>query len=207
MFNGDVIPWMLSSGTLGPDSSYDKRIHILEANTILNLDKKCWVVDKKVHHVNFANKYKSRNLAKNALKEALQNVLKNIALDNNKIMLPLSGGYDSRAILLFWGDKKSLKTITWGTRESCLDKDSDTVVAKELAEKYNVTNMFFTSFSGLKNIDEIFHRFIACGEGRIDQMAGYLDGMEMWKFFLKIIMNVFCVEMKFLVIPKGVMRV
>lgn len=97
----------------------------------------------------------------------------------------LSGGFDSRAILCFLkSNKKSsekFKTITWGLSESINEKGNDAKVAAELARTLNVQHSYFHTDISHEPIEQIIDRFILCGEGRIDQLAGYMDGLEIWR--------------------------
>ena len=43
--NNDAVRWMLSSGTLGPENSWDKRIKPIQGNTIVSLDRKNWEIN------------------------------------------------------------------------------------------------------------------------------------------------------------------
>lgn len=184
-FNDMVIPWMLSSGTLGPGYSYDRRLSMLEPNSLLSLNKKEWKLKKDMKQLELKNIYPSKLEAKNELKRILDSVFENFNIDNDKFVLPLSGGYDSRAILLFLNDKKNLRTITWGAKESLDDEENDAYIAKSLAAKYEIEHKYFESFKADVAIKETLDRFLATSEGRIDHVGGYLDGMAMWKSFFE----------------------
>lgn len=184
-FDDNVIPWMLSSGTLGPGFSYDKKIKMLKPNTIISFNKKEWVLKIDTKEIKLENKYKTTKQAKKKLHESLEKTFEKLNLDTSKFVLPLSGGYDSRGILLLLKSKTGLKTITWGTKESREIKENDAFIAKQLANKYNVENIFFESFVSVISINEVLNRYLICSEGRIDNIGGYLDGMEMWKSFFE----------------------
>lgn len=185
-FNENVIPWMLSSGTIGPGFSYDKRIKIMGPNSIITLDKYKWKLNVDKKEIYLSNKYSSIEEAKNALNTALEQTFNKLEIDNNKYVLPLSGGYDSRAIFIFLKNKKGLKTITWGVKESQFIDDNDACIAKQLSKKYDVENLFFESYKNDLPIKDVLNRFIDCSEGRIDHLGGYMDGLKMWKDFFEI---------------------
>lgn len=180
-FNENVVPWMLSSGTPGPGLSYDKRIHMLEPNTLVTLDKNNWSVsiDEKLFEIKKCNI--EREKAKQLLHNALKTSFDSFSFDNEKIGLPLSGGYDSRAILLYLNNKNGLRTITWGTSGSRNVPSNDAFIAKELSDSFGLNNYFFESYNENVPLKEVLSRFINCSEGRIDHVRGYLDGMKMWK--------------------------
>jgi len=184
-FNDNVIPWMLSTGTIGPKFSYDKNLNILSPNTIITLNKKEWILNIDSKEIKLENKYKTIKEAKKKLHESLEKTFEKFYLDTNKFVLPLSGGYDSRGILLFLKNKIGLKTVTWGAKKSRGIEENDAFIAKQLANKYNVDNIFFESFNAVISINIVLNRYLICSEGRIDNIGGYLDGMEMWKSFFE----------------------
>jgi hypothetical protein len=106
-------------------------------------------------------------------------------LDFSQWYLPLSGGVDSRGILCLLtgipGGAANLKTITWGTEDSYQDTERDAYVAKELADYYKVSNTYYHTDLADGDVEQIFNRFIKLGEGRIDHIAGYMDGFHIWK--------------------------
>lgn len=74
-----------------------------------------------------------------------------------------------------------LKTITWGLSESINENGNDAKVAAELAQTLNVQHSYFHTDISREPIEQIIDRFILCGEGRIDHLAGYMDGLEIWR--------------------------
>ncbi len=184
-FDARIIPWMLASGTIGPGFSYDKRLQMVKANSLITLDKASWTIDIDTKKIKLNKFNGSKCDAKRILIETLEHVFTNLQLDKSKFILPLSGGYDSRGILLFLTNINRLKTVTWGSAESRNNKESDSFIAKELAEKLQVENVFFESYNSSTPIKEILSRFLICSEGRIDHIGGYLDGMQMWKTFFE----------------------
>lgn len=185
VFNEQVIPWMLSSGTPGPGLSYDKRIKMVEPNSLVTLDKIKWTVTIEENTIRIDNKYTDRAVAKRAIHEALQSTFNRFHFDFNKVGLPLSGGYDSRAILLYLLGRKEIRTITWGMAGSREIPKNDAYIAKQLADSFGLKNYFYESYNENLPLKTVLSRFIQCSEGRIDHIRGYLDGMEMWKAFFE----------------------
>jgi hypothetical protein len=184
-FNKNIIPWMLSSGNLGPSNSWDIRIKRVPADSSVILKKADWSVRVKSNPVQIRPVKRSDKEHEKLLKESLENTFGSLRLDYSKWALPLSGGYDSRGILCYLLDKspdiKNLKTITWGLNSSLEKKGNDAYVARELANRLNVPNKYYTNdFSG-EPVDIVINRFVRLGEGRIDNISSYLDGFEMWK--------------------------
>jgi len=185
-FDNRVIPWMLSTGTIGPCYSWDKRIKRITPDSSVLLDRENWDISIKTNHINFHPVNLPKSQQRKFLEESLSSTFKSFKIDWNSWVLPLSGGYDSRGILLFLRDNKNngvgdLRTITWGLRSSLNKKDNDAYIATSLATKLGLKHKYyFTDFSS-EPLDKIINRFIQLGEGRIDALAGYMDGFDLWK--------------------------
>jgi hypothetical protein len=188
LFDKRVIPWMLSTGTLGPQFSWDSRLHRLPVDSSLLLDKKTWALSLNQNPVNFFEIKRSREEHKGLLTETIRRSVRYLeSVDFKHWILPLSGGYDSRAILCFIkeqiGIPEELKAVTWGLEESLNEDESDASVAQELACHLGVQHDYYHTDISPEPIESIIDRFIFCGEGRIDNIAGYMDGMEIWRQF------------------------
>jgi len=181
--NKKVIPWILSSGSLGPDNSWDKRVKKIKPNSTLRLDKENWNVTETVDEIKITSKINDYTKASKLLNRELNELFSNIKYDFSKWYLPLSGGYDSRAILLFLKkyNKEEITTVTWGTKESKKNPQTDSYIAKKLANKAGVKNLFFVSKKMEKDYDVVLDRFILSSEGCIDHISAYMDGLQLWK--------------------------
>ena len=180
-FNQSVIPWMLSTGTLGPGYSWDSRIKFLDISSSILLDYESWKLKVKQCNLEVSSEEKKEEEHEKALKYALYNSINNLNLDYSKWVLPLSGGYDSRCILLMTKKKKRLKCVTWGLSDSQYDKDNDAYIAKELTSLLDLRHQYFSIDKSNEPFEKVFSRFLTCGEGRIDHISGYMDGFEVWK--------------------------
>jgi hypothetical protein len=183
----NVVPWMLSTGTLGPYFSWDRRIKLLPADSTLTFNKKEWDFQLVHNPVVYQALDKSDQQHEEDLLKAIDETFKNIKVDLQKWAITLSGGKDSRGILLLLLQKthnsKTLKTYTYGHTGYDEVKDSDGYIAKRLAKKYNIHNEYFSAFSISENepISKICNRILKTGEGRADNIAGYMDGLSFWK--------------------------
>ncbi|WP_047245789.1 asparagine synthase-related protein [Maribacter thermophilus] len=179
--NRDVLPWLLSTGSLGPALSWDKRIQQLAPNNSLLLKKDTWESEVVKNKILFKKENRKENDFEEKLKETISTSLDSLELNYNDWALPLSGGYDSRGILCFLKLKnKEVKTITWGLEKSLNDPQNDAYIAKKLAESFNAPHTFYSTNLSQEPIEDILERFIKNGEGRIDHIAGYLDGFHIW---------------------------
>jgi hypothetical protein len=186
VFDERVIPWMLSTGTLGPHLSWDKRLRRLQPASTVVLDKNVWTLDLVENRIEFSEKKRSKTQHKELLTRAIGETIKHLEpLDFSRWVLLLSGGYDSRAILYFIknqiGIPKYFRTITWGLRTSVTEEGNDAKIAKELAHAADVPNVYFCTDISSQPLQQVVDRFLLCGEGRVDHLAAYMDGMDIWR--------------------------
>lgn len=186
-FNTSIIPWIFSTGSLGPGLAWDERVNKLELDSTLRLDKADWKITKETIPVRFAKTDKAEDQHFKDMKRTIEGSIKKLSegIDFDHWLLPLSGGFDSRAILCFLyrqpGTQEKLKTITWGQKNDPQKKGSDGYIAKQVASEMKVNNHFFCVDGSQENIEHVLDRFIRCGEGQIDHVAAYLDGFATWK--------------------------
>ena len=179
--NRAVYPWMLSSGTLGPGLSWDSRIRCLEGNARLILDRSSWKMTVARKPAVFSPLHLSEKEHEERLQKAIEDTFKHLHLDFSKWVLPLSGGFDSRGILLSLKDREGLKAITWGLKSALYDKNSDAYVTKSLANYFSLQHEYYETDISEEPTENIFDRFLVAGEGRIDHISGYMDGFKIWK--------------------------
>lgn len=179
--NIDVIPWMMSTGTLGPYLSWDKRIKFLYPDAKLIFRKQNCKIEVVKNKCVFQMEQGSKGYFKKKLDDSINKAFSSLKFNSDRHYLPLSGGYDSRAILLYFNNKSSFKTITWGEKGSENLKYTDASIAKLLASYYNTTHNYMEINDTKVSFNTVLERFIKNGEGRIDHLSGYLDGFELWK--------------------------
>ena len=184
-FNHEVIPWMLSTGSLGPGLSWDRRFRPMGPDTTLRIKREDWVVEQESRPIEFEVVERSRDEHKKRLRAALEACFQALEVDFGEWALPLSGGYDSRAILCFLKeqgrDLEELQVITWGLKSALNEPGTDAYVAKQLADFYEVDFRYFNTDISEEPVEVLLERFLLCGEGRIDHIAGYMDGFDTWK--------------------------
>ncbi len=187
-FDARVIPWVLSTGSLGPQFSWDKRLQRLQPDSSVLLNKKTWDLSVNQNPVVFSEAKRPREEHKRLLSNAIRQTVNFLEpIDFAHWVLPLSGGYDSRAILCFLkeqlGIPKDFKTVTWGLESSAHKDGNDAKVARETARSVGVQHSYYHTDISSEPIEEIIDRYLLCSEGRIDHLAGYMDGMEIWRKF------------------------
>lgn len=183
-FNPEAATWMISSGTLGLGNSWDKRIKMLPPDSSVILDKISWQIHVNESKIEFNSIGSSEKAEEKKLKQALNKVFQNLKLNPENWLLPLSGGYDSRCLLYNLKEQGyNLNTVTWGVINSLNDPETDASVAKKLAIESQVVHEFLSTDPDCVNINELINRFIRNGEGRTDNISGYLDGFKIWENF------------------------
>jgi len=189
-FDNRVIPWMLSTGTIGPDFSWDKRIKKLTPDSSVQLDKQIWSVSTTEISFDFDIQNRSWKNHQKKLYEALDDTISSLTkLNLNHWPLTLSGGYDSRAILCFLNKftdrSKEIRTITHGLRESRNNKKSDAYIADQLTSEIKTRHKFYSTNRSEEPAETIVDRFLQTSEGRIDHISAYMDGMKMWREYVE----------------------
>jgi hypothetical protein len=180
-FNENVIPWMLSTGTLGPELSWDERIRALPGDSTLLLERDAWRCALHTNPIRFLPQRASPRQHQQSLAAAVKRTLSAVNLDLAHWVLPLSGGHDSRGILVMLANRPNLRCVTWGLAEALQTPLNDANVAARLAEHFDVEHRYFQTDISAEAVEHVFDRFLICGEGRCDQISGYMDGFGIWR--------------------------
>lgn len=165
-----VIPWMISSGTLGHHQTWDERVRLLGPDSRLRLDRATWETDIDRRPPSFSD------AGGPSVERALEASCRGFDIDTSNWALPLSGGVDSRSLLMAYGD--GVETVTWGTADALDDHDSDAAVARDVAAACGVPHTYHELPTAPEDVDTVFDRFLTAGEGRIDHVGGYVDGFD-----------------------------
>ena len=172
----------LTSGTLGPEVSWDARLRRLPPDARVALDRDAWriTVHEAPFELNEAEGDAAADVAR--LRDAISGACGGLNLDLGRWVLPLSGGHDSRALLAFLvANGLSPRCVTWTTRKSLRNPLSDASIARLLARRYHVEHeLLFLDVPGVP-LETTIARFVAANEGRNDEIAGYLDGFALWR--------------------------
>ena len=177
--NRQALSWFISAGNLGPENAWDRRIRKLEADARLTLDRNLWSIGLEQKTAPF-RRTRSPNHGEDLMK-AIESSFSKLEVDLKHWVLPLSGGFDSRSILLLLKDDPDLRCITWGLRASLHERGNDASVAAAIAGELQIQHRYYETDLSDEDVDTVFSRFIGLGEGRIDHIAGYMDGFAIWK--------------------------
>lgn len=186
--NEQVIPWMLSTGTLGPDNSWDARIKLLPPDSSLTLDKSTWETKLKVNPIVFKEAEIPAKMHRDKILNAINETFDQLNPNFSNWAITLSGGKDSRGILMSLAKKftgyVNLRSYTYGLEGDPAVKGSDAYVARLLAKKIGVKNEFYVTntITNELPISVIYDRILKTGEGRVDHFGSYMDGMAFWKY-------------------------
>jgi hypothetical protein len=183
--NRAAFSWMLSCGSLGPGLSWDRRLRCLRGSARLLLDRSTWKLTETRDHALPEPVDMPAEEHKKELTSALGQVLGNLQLDLAQWVLALSGGFDSRCILLGLREGKHPRCVTWGLGSALSDRLSDGYIAKRLAEHLGLEHTYFDTGLCDESFDRVFHRYLVAGEGRVDRIGAYMDGLEMWKLLFE----------------------
>ncbi len=180
--NRNAFAWMLSAGTLGPGNSWDDRIRQLEPDARLRLDRRSWTLKSVRGDVRFEPLKMPRHEHLGRIASAIEQTFDSIKIDSSRWTLALSGGYDSRAILLMLEKRQPMSCLTWGLASSALDVKSDAHVASMLAEHFRLEeHAYMETDASAEGFEKIITRYLSAGEGRVDHLSGYMDGLRLWK--------------------------
>ncbi len=181
VLNEAAVAWMISSGNLGPSQVWDTRINHVPPGSVVRLDRSKWEVAETTREVVFDPIDEPVSVHRKQLIESIDSTFAALDVDTDRWELPLSGGLDSREILIRLQDRDNLQTLTWGTEAALDDPESDAVRARELAQACDVPHRYYTLPDTPKDVEEVFDRFVTAGEGRIDHISAYTDGFGVFE--------------------------
>jgi len=176
-----AVPWMLSTGVQGPQHSWDRRIRRLPRGARFILNRSTWHGSVVRRPVVFRAEGRTAREHRETLRAALADTFNRLPLDCRRWAVLLSGGVDSRALLLHLKDRGTPHCVTWGPASSASTKGSDADIARRLAEYFGLSHSFHPLDDADESAATLFERFVRIGEGRIDHLKGYMDGFAVWK--------------------------
>ena len=184
--NEAAVAWLVSSGALGPDNAWDTRLRRVPAAAVLTLDRRAWTTRCAAESLDAHPEALPDEAHLQRWRDAILETCAELDVSLDTWLLPLSGGLDSRTLLgaLVAGGRRP-RCVTWGLRRSLDDPENDAVVARRLAEHYGVEHTFLVTDPDDVAPRTLIDRYLVAGEGRTDQIAGYLDGLAIWKGFFE----------------------
>lgn len=178
-FNCNVVSWMLSSGSLGSNNSWDNRLNILPRNTFLRWN----AIENQIETFQVSSKFIFESKKLPRIEKVIEESISSVSLPSKNVGHLLSGGLESRLLFYYLAIPRKLKAFTWTRLEFLNDPKSDVSIAQKLCKvfglEHSVISLEDVKFNPSENLD----LFIKYGEGRIDHLSGYTDGFSLWKNF------------------------
>jgi hypothetical protein len=182
--NPRAVSWMLSAGCLGPEDSWDSRLQRVPRGTRLTLDRHAWTLtaSRGTPPDDLAAVPVSEAEQVTLMGKALAQTCEALDLSVPDWRLPLSGGKDSRCLLIYL-QRAGFKSrcITWGMEQSRLGQNSDAQVAALVAQAMGVEQEYFVVDRTAEPQVDALGRYVAASEGLIDHVSAYMDGLDMWR--------------------------
>lgn len=189
--NEEAIAWYLSSGCQGPFISWDQDIKQVLPDTQYILNDNDWQLNLQ-QKANMSLPPSGITKLSKYLKiyrKQVQQSLKQVVRDypKGKVLLPLSGGLDSRLLLALSKEAGLLNRLTlvnWGV-VSPKSKFDDKKAAHKVAKYYKKDLLNSYLPTQINNYDQVLNHFVEAGEGRIDHFNAFTDDFEMWDDFFQ----------------------
>ncbi len=180
--NRSTYSWMLSAGRLGPGLSWDARIaSVLPAGRV-TVDLQSWEFSIHKGEFNYDIAHEDEKRHASGFLEVLEDNFAKIRIENARWTLLLSGGFDSRGILMLLNHRERLQAITWGSPGAEKQPGGDVFLARQLCQHFGLRHRFFPmNLASSESVRTTFDRFLVAGEGRNDAFGAYLDGLLVWK--------------------------
>ena len=154
----------------------------LPGASTLRLDRRSWRLDVTSEPVTFEPARRSDDEHVAELGAAILDSCADLHVDLADWVLPLSGGMDSRALLLALLETgRRPRCVTWGLRSAVTDPANDAAVARVLADTTGVEHLYYPTDHSEEDVGAVLDRFLVAGEGRSEDFAGYTDGLATWK--------------------------
>ena len=177
-----AVSWLMSSGALGPETSWDARLSKVPPDTRLVLDRTTWRISLVSQPAAYDPSCAAGEESVQCLSDALTEVCSQLNVDLQHWLLPLSGGRDSRGILAFMAASGDVpRCITWTTPAGLRQPLSDARIARRVARRFGAPHQFTVLEWPHDSAGERLDRFVRASEGLTDEFAGYADGLAVWR--------------------------
>ena len=178
----EAVTWMVASGNLGPEHGWDRRLRRVPAATRLRLDRRTWSLTSARSELRYVPRTLPEQDHLARIRESIFAACAQLRLDGAKTALTLSGGHDSRSLLVGLTHAHVPATcLTWGLRSSMADPRNDAFIARQLAERFGLRHEYLVLDPGDRPMRDCFSRFLRAGEGRVEDFGGYTDGFDGWR--------------------------
>lgn len=178
----ETVTWLLAAGNLGPDCGWDTRLRRLPHAATLRLDRRRWTLSVSTRELVYEPRSLPAEEHLERLREAIFATCAAVQMEEAATVLTLSGGCDSRAVLVgLAAAGRAVTCVTWGLAASLQDPKNDAAIARGLAQRFGMPHDYFRLDFTDEPIRDVFARFLRAGEARIEDFSGYTDGFTAWK--------------------------
>ena len=178
----EAVTWMVASRSLGPRPSYDTRLRRAPLDGRVTLDRGSWSLDVTSRWSPYEAEDRPDDEHAERLWEALVETCSWLAPDAERWPLLLSGGYDSRALLVgMLQAGVTPRCVTWGFGAALGDESSDASVARRLAGCVGAPHEFFALDGAHDLAVASLEEFIVRSEGQVTDFTMYVDGFATWR--------------------------
>jgi hypothetical protein len=179
--NDLAVSWLVASGSTGPNA-WDARLRPLPPGAALTLDRGNWTASTQTRVLPRDATELSDDEHVERLRASIVSACATLDVDLGTWLLPLSGGRDSRSLLLgLLVAGRRPRCVTWGLSRTLADHEGDAAIATRLARELAVEHEFMATDAAESPVRQVLTRFLVAGEGRTDQLAGYIDGLALWR--------------------------
>ena len=178
----ETATWLLAAGNLGPDCGWDERLTRMPIAARLRLDRRRWTVSTTRRELSYVPRALSADQHLSRLRDAIFAVCAKLDVESTPTALTLSGGCDSRSLLVGLAEAdKPVTCVTWGLAASLSDPKNDAAIAQLLAQRFGMPHEYLHLDFTDEPVRDVFSRFLRAGEGRIEDFSGYTDGFSAWE--------------------------
>lgn len=174
----EAAAWMMASGTLGPSTSWDRRVRQIPPLASWRVPSGDVSLDPALPDPDQGSPGERAGLEAR-LAELVGGALAPVVAEPRRWILPLSGGVDSRGLAILAEGR--LETITHGVRGSERDEWSDAAIAATISREFGWRNRFIAFGDDDATAQAVLDNFCRASECRIDHIGGYADGMASYE--------------------------
>ena len=187
--SNEAFAWFLSSGCQGPFVSWDLEIRQVVPDVEYRFNIESWQLVEAPRSAMETPSSGSGSVSEylDQYESCVTSNIEQILQDygDNEVLLPLSGGLDSRLILALArnaGLDGKLQLVNWGVRAEDGVFD-DRVAASRVAAHYERNLIQAELPEVTEDLDHMLDRYVDASEGRVDHFNGYTDAFAMWDHF------------------------
>lgn len=172
----------MAVGSPGPGVSWDARLDWVPSDARATLDRAAWRVTERRTPYVLEQAPGDDETHVGRVSDAITATCQGLDIDAGRWALTMSGGLDSRVLLAYLLESGVRpRCVTWTARGSLRNPVSDVSIAKQVARRNGVDLEVLVIDDAEIDVETVLTRFVAADECRNDELAGYLDGLALWR--------------------------